>query len=41
VIKDLYINMFDEEALFNHQEDASMTMWIDNKKALIYSALPI
>ena len=30
LMQDLFLNMFDDQALFNHQEDASNTMAIDN-----------
>jgi hypothetical protein len=30
---DLFVNMFDDEALFNQQEDASFTQWMANIKS--------
>jgi hypothetical protein len=30
---DLFVNNFDEEALFNHKEDATIKMWMENIKS--------
>jgi len=31
--QDLFVNMFDDEALFNQQGDATITQWIENIKS--------
>jgi len=39
---DLFVNMFNNQALFNHQEEASITIWVDNiESAEILSITPV